>query len=94
MMHTIYKISDCQIIGPYTLSLKFDDGAVQIINFKNILKGELYNKLNDLNFFNKVKIDDEIKTIVWPNGADFDPATLHDWHLYENAFQKLVNSWE
>ena len=93
-MHTIYKISDCQIIGPYTLSLKFDDGAVQIINFKNILKGELYNKLNDLNFFNKVKIDDEIKTIVWPNGADFDPATLHDWHLYENAFQKLVNSWE
>ena len=92
-MHPIYKISDCQIIGPYTLSLKFDDGASRIINFKNILKGELYYNLNDLNYFNLVKIDNEINTIVWPNGADFDPATLHDWHLYEEDIQKMVNSW-
>jgi hypothetical protein len=20
-----------------------------------------------------------VNVLVWPNGADFDPATLHDW---------------
>jgi hypothetical protein len=29
--------------------------------------------------FNQVRIDPEVHTLVWPNGADFDPAMLHDW---------------
>jgi len=33
----------------------------------------------DLSLFNQVTIDPEVFTIVWPNGADFDPTTLHDW---------------
>lgn len=23
--------------------------------------------------------DPELRTLVWPNGADFDPYVLHDW---------------
>ena len=29
--------------------------------------------------FEQVRIDPDTWTLVWPNGADFDPATLHDW---------------
>src|SRR5688500_14743508 len=29
--------------------------------------------------FNGVALDHEVGTSSWPNGADFDPATLHDW---------------
>lgn len=25
------------------------------------------------------QIDPEVHTLVWPNGADCDPAILHDW---------------
>ena len=50
--------------------------------------------LNDINLFNQVELDKEIKTIVWPNGADFDPLTLHDWNLYESEMQKLASAWE
>jgi len=31
--------------------------------------------------------------LVWPNGADFDPATLHDWPDYECAFQEMAQRW-
>ncbi len=44
-----------------------------------MLTGELYSPLQDLGLFNQVQLDPEISTLVWPNGADFDPATLHDW---------------
>jgi hypothetical protein len=35
--------------------------------------------LRDLNLFNQVRLDSEVRTLVWPNGSDFEPATLHDW---------------
>jgi hypothetical protein len=28
-----------------------------------------------------------------PNGADFDPATLHDWPQIEADFVALARSW-
>lgn len=33
----------------------------------------------DERVFNQVEIDPEVHALVWPNGADFDPETLHDW---------------
>ena len=79
MIHPIHRVRDFQILQPYTLRISFDDGAVQVIDFRNVLAGEMFGPLRDLNLFNQVIIDPEVRTLVWPNGADFDPATLHDW---------------
>jgi len=38
-------------------------------------------------------IDDRVMELVWPNGADFDPATLHDWPDYVQAFVSRARSW-
>jgi hypothetical protein len=51
----------------------------QVIDFGPILYGELYGRLRDIELFRRVTVDPEVHTLVWPNGADFDPATLHDW---------------
>jgi hypothetical protein len=32
--------------------------------------------------------------MVWPNGADFDPATLHDWPKYAAALAARARSWQ
>lgn len=79
MNHPIYRVTSFDIIGPYKLRVSFDDGTSQTIDFKPALGGELYRPLRDLALFNQVSIDPEVHTLVWPNGADFDPETLHDW---------------
>jgi Protein of unknown function (DUF2442) len=93
MSHPIYRIIDFEIMAPYTLRVEFDDGEVQIIDFQPILIGTLYGPLQDRKLFESVEIDPEVHTLVWPNGADFDPATLHDWPLYAPEMQKMVERW-
>lgn len=94
MEHPIYRITAFEKIGPYMLKITFDDQTVQIINFRPVLKGALFGSLKDERLFDQVIIDPEVHTLVWPNGADFDPATLHDWPRYSKQMQKLAQKWE
>jgi hypothetical protein len=79
MTHLMVKITDVEIAGPYTLRITFDDGTKRVINFAPVLNGYYYAPLRDLALFNQVRLDPEVHTVVWPNGADFDPATLYKW---------------
>lgn len=94
MKHPIYRVVSFEIVGPYTLRVSFDDDSTQIINFGPVLKGELYGPLQDIKLFNQVEIDPEAHTLIWPNGADFDPAILHDWPKYEREIKHLARTWE
>jgi len=93
MVHPIYRVSAFKIVAPYTLQIEFDDGSTQTINFEPVLAGELYGPLRDKALFEQVELDTEVQTLVWPNGADFDPATLHDWPDHVEAFQALAETW-
>jgi len=93
MIHLIYRVRSFQIEAPYTLRVQFDDGTEQLIDFRPILAGELYGPLRDLAIFNQVRIDPEVHTLVWPNGADFDPATLHDWPVLEPTLIARAKRW-
>jgi hypothetical protein len=94
MNHGIYKVLSFEIVAPYTLRIHFDDHSEQTINFRPVLAGQLYSPLIDLSLFNQVQIDSEVHTLVWPNGADFDPATLHDWPEQVDALIQRARKWE
>ena len=94
MKHPIYRVKTFKKISPYTLRVEFDDHTVREIYFYPILKGKLYGPLRDVSLFDKVKIDPEVHTLVWPNGADFDAATLHDWDKNFPYMKQLANKWE
>lgn len=93
MKHPIYRVTSFQVKGPYVLTVCFDDGVEQTIDFQQVLAGELFGPLRDLELFNHVQIDPEVHTLTWPNGADFDPATLHDWPLHEQALITRARQW-
>ena len=82
-----------QIKEPYTLRVEFDDGTCQVIDFEPVLAGELYGPLRDERLFRQVSIDGEAHTLVWPNGADFDPGLLHDWPERAESMADLARSW-
>jgi hypothetical protein len=40
-----------------------------------------------------VRLDEEAHTLVWPNGADFDPAMLHDWPVVVEEVAARARAW-
>jgi hypothetical protein len=75
------------------LRIRFDDGVERLIDLEPILWGELYGPLRDPELFRTVRLDPEFKTLVWGNGADFDPSILHDWPEHEQAWHVLAAKW-
>lgn len=93
MRHLIHRVKGFEIVGPYVLRIEFRDGLLRTIDFRPVLEGELYGPLRDVSLFNAVSVDPEVHTLVWPNGADFDPATLHDWPEHEAHMAALARRW-
>jgi hypothetical protein len=93
MAHEIYRIVSFEKVAPFTLKVEFDDGTCQVVDFRPVLKGDLYGPLSDPAVFDQVQLDAEIRTLVWPNGADFDPAMLHNWPDASPELTKLAEKW-
>ncbi len=93
MSHEIYRVVSFEKVAPFTLKVVFHDCTSQVIDFRPILKGDLYGPLKDPSLFDRVCIDPEVHTLVWPNGADFDPAMLHNWPEAGPALEALAEKW-
>jgi Protein of unknown function (DUF2442) len=75
------RITSVKPLGGFVLRLGFDDGATREIDLEGELWGPIFEPLReDPLLFRAVRVDDELGTIVWPNGADMDPDVLHGDH--------------
>ncbi len=94
MEHPLHTVTDFKQLGTYVLQVQFEDDTEQVIDFEPILRGKLFGPLKDPYVFRQVRLDHEVGTVVWPNGADFDPYTLHDWPRYVDELTERARSWE
>jgi Protein of unknown function (DUF2442) len=92
-VHPIYRVTSVESLGGYRLRVGFDGRSSREIDLGSVLEGEIYGPLRDPAMFASVTIDPEVHTLVWPNGADFDPAVLHDWPKHEPAMRVLAKRW-
>jgi hypothetical protein len=72
------RICSVDPLDGFVLRLGFDDGTTREVDLADELWGPVFEPLrNDPQLFRKVRVDRELGTIVWPNGADLDPDVLH-----------------
>lgn len=71
-------VVEVRYVRDYTLWLRFQDGSSGEVDISRSFKGPVFEPLRDIEFFKRVRVDPEIGTIVWPNGADVAPETLYE----------------
>jgi len=69
-------VAGVRCLTEYRLRLEFEDGSLQEVDLAPELHGEVFEPLQDPEFFRKVFVNTETGTIEWPNGADFAPEFL------------------
>jgi Protein of unknown function (DUF2442) len=62
----------------YKLQIEFNDRVVRVVDCSFLLHGTLGEPLKDLDYFRRVRVDEDARTIVWPNGLDPAPELLHE----------------
>jgi Protein of unknown function (DUF2442) len=71
------KVTGVKPLDGYTLEIEFNDGVVRVVDCSFLLHGTLGAPLRNLDYFRQVRVDDEARTIVWPNGLDPAPELLY-----------------
>ncbi len=72
------RISSVEPPDGFALRIGFEDGTVRELDLESELWGPVFEPLRqDPQLFREVRVDEELGTIVWPNGADLDPDVLH-----------------
>ncbi len=62
----------------YRLHLRFEDGIEGEVDIAELIQFEgIFAPLQDHTEFLRVRVDAELGTICWPNGADLDPDVLY-----------------
>ena len=72
----VAHIVEARYVSAYTVWVRFDDGAEGEIDLSAELHGEVFQPLRNVDYFRAFSVHPELKTLVWPNGADFAPEFL------------------
>ena len=78
------RVSEVRYVRDYVLFIAFADGASGEIDLASELDGEVFLPLRELSLFRQARVDPEMHTVVWPNGADLAPEFVRA-HLRVSA---------
>ena len=64
--------------GEYKIELTFDDEKKGIVDFSEyLLKGGVFDRFKDIDFFKDFSVNDELGTLTWQNDIDVAPEKLY-----------------
>lgn len=74
----IIGVKEVEYIQNFKLRVIFDNSVKKMVDLENYLDGEIFEPLKNIEYFKQVKVDEDIETICWENGADFSPEFLYE----------------
>jgi hypothetical protein len=73
----IVDVVEVEVLEPYRLRLRFGDGLTGEVDVARLVRFEgVFAALRAPQAFATVRVEPELGTIVWSNGADLDAAVL------------------
>ncbi len=73
----IAQVVECRHGSGHPPWLRFSDGVEGVIDLGVELYGEVFEPSRDVELFRQRRVHPELRTVVWPNGADLAPEFLH-----------------
>ena len=70
-------ITDVKYNSGFKLLIQFEDGQWRLADLENHLEGEVFEPLRDPARFQSARLNRDIDTVVWDNGADMSPDFLY-----------------
>lgn len=71
-------VTQVELAGGHRLRLRFDNGEVRVVDISQLTPFDgVFEPLRDPAYFAQVRVEPDLGTIVWPNGADLCPDVLY-----------------
>jgi hypothetical protein len=77
-MMSMLRVTHVEPLDSWRLRIEFSDGVIREVDCRFLLRGTLGEALRDPEYFRQVRVDEDSRTIMWPNGLDPSPELLHD----------------
>ena len=75
-------VTNARYVEDYKVQVSFNNGREGVADLVSVLKGPVFESLKKKSVFSAFRVDKELETIVWPNGADVAPE-----YIYFQAFK-------
>ena len=74
----MHYITEVEYEVGYRLLLTFEDGSRRRVELTPHLDGEMFEPLREITLFRTARLNTDIDTVVWDNGADMSPDFLYE----------------
>ena len=90
----ILHITEAKYLNDYKVQVVFNDGKEGVADLFDVLRGPVFTPLKDKELFAQLRVDEEMETIAWPNGADLAPEAVY-FRVFKDApeLQKQFQEW-
>lgn len=62
----------------FKLVVTFEDERSRLVDLEPYLDGEVFEPLKNIEYFKNFRVNTDLDTVVWENGADFSPDFLYE----------------
>ncbi len=76
------EVRSVKPLDGFRVQLEFTNGEEKTVDLAPLLRGPVFEPIRaNPEMFRAVRVDEELGTIVWENGADIDPEVLYGSHV-------------